>query len=161
MLALQCDGSDVTTIEGMAKGTELQPLQKSFLENAALQCGICTPGMLMAATDLLARNAQPNEQEVKDALGGVLCRCTGYVKVLDAIDAVAKGTPGRKTRFSWVSLTPATTSGSRAQSVTGSAPPCDATCASAVQNSEADAFVANDLEGRYVLQVTVVGRHRL
>jgi CO/xanthine dehydrogenase Mo-binding subunit len=81
----------VTTVEGLAAGGALNTLQRAFLKHGAAQCGICTPGMLMAATDLLARNPAPDEAAVQEALGGVLCRCTGYRKIIDAVLAVASG----------------------------------------------------------------------
>ena len=85
----QAAGRKVTTVEGLATDGRLSPLQTAFQKHGAAQCGICTPGMLMAATDLLARNPAPNESEVKDALGGVLCRCTGYQKIVEAVLDVA------------------------------------------------------------------------
>ena len=85
----QAEGRAVTTVEGLARDGGLNPLQQAFLKNGAAQCGICTPGMLMAATDLLSRNANPAEAEVQDALAGVLCRCTGYRKIVEAVLAVA------------------------------------------------------------------------
>ncbi|MEI6301912.1 MAG: molybdopterin cofactor-binding domain-containing protein [Betaproteobacteria bacterium] len=88
----QCAGRSVTTVEGLAGADgRLSALQQAFHKHGAAQCGICTPGMLMAATDLLSRNANPDEQAVQDALGGVLCRCTGYRKIIEAVLAVAKG----------------------------------------------------------------------
>jgi len=88
----QCAGRSVTTVEGLAGADgKLNALQQAFHKHGAAQCGICTPGMLMAATDLLARNANPDEQAVQDALGGVLCRCTGYRKIIEAVLAVARG----------------------------------------------------------------------
>jgi CO/xanthine dehydrogenase Mo-binding subunit/aerobic-type carbon monoxide dehydrogenase small subunit (CoxS/CutS family) len=88
----QCAGRAVTTVEGLAaKDGQINTLQKAFHKHGAAQCGICTPGMLMAATDLLARNADPDEQQVLDAIGGVLCRCTGYRKIVEAVLAVAAG----------------------------------------------------------------------
>ena len=87
----QCAGRAVTTVEGLAAGGKLNTLQQAFLKHGAAQCGICTPGMLMAASDLLGRNADPSEAEVQDALGGVLCRCTGYRKIIEAVLAVARG----------------------------------------------------------------------
>jgi len=86
----QVEGRSVTTVEGLAKDGRLNDLQRAFHAHGAAQCGICTPGMLMAAADLLARNAQPSEAEVLDALGGVLCRCTGYRKIVEAVLAVAR-----------------------------------------------------------------------
>jgi len=89
--AAQADGRRVTTVEGLARGGKLDRLQQSFLAHGAAQCGICTPGMLIAASDLLARNARPTAGEVEDALGGVLCRCTGYRKIVEAVLACAGG----------------------------------------------------------------------
>ena len=87
----QAEGRAVTTVEGLARDGSLNALQQAFLKHGAAQCGICTPGMLMAATDLLSRNAKPAEAEVQDALAGVLCRCTGYRKIVEAVLAVAAG----------------------------------------------------------------------
>jgi CO/xanthine dehydrogenase Mo-binding subunit/aerobic-type carbon monoxide dehydrogenase small subunit (CoxS/CutS family) len=87
----QIEGRAVQTVEGLATGARLGRLQQAFLAHGAAQCGICTPGMLMAASDLLARNASPSENDVCDALGGVLCRCTGYRKIVDAVLAAAHG----------------------------------------------------------------------
>jgi CO/xanthine dehydrogenase Mo-binding subunit/aerobic-type carbon monoxide dehydrogenase small subunit (CoxS/CutS family) len=87
----QAEGRAVTTVEGLATGGKLDHLQRAFLVHGAAQCGICTPGMLMAATSLLARNRRPSEAETLDALGGVLCRCTGYRKIVDAVLAAAAG----------------------------------------------------------------------
>ncbi|MCU0805729.1 MAG: molybdopterin-dependent oxidoreductase [Burkholderiales bacterium] len=89
--AVQADGRRVTTVEGLARDGKLDRLQRAFLAHGAAQCGICTPGMLLAATDLLARTPQPTAAEVEDALGGVLCRCTGYRKIVDAVLAAASG----------------------------------------------------------------------
>jgi len=89
----QVAGRAVTTVEGLVQDGRLSPLQEAFHRHGAAQCGICTPGMLMAATDLLARNPTPSETEVLDALGGVLCRCTGYRKIVEAVLAVGKGNP--------------------------------------------------------------------
>ena len=87
----QVSGRCVTTVEGLARGGKLAPLQVAFQNHGAAQCGICTPGMLMAAADLLARKPRPGEQEVRDALGGVLCRCTGYQKIVEAVlDAASR-----------------------------------------------------------------------
>jgi carbon-monoxide dehydrogenase small subunit len=85
MLAVEAEGKEITTIEGMAKGEELHPLQRKFLEMAALQCGICTPGVLVAAKSLLERNLNPTETEVRFWLAGNLCRCTGYDKIVRAV----------------------------------------------------------------------------
>lgn len=85
MLAVEAEGHDIRTIEGMAEGERLQSLQQKFLEHAALQCGICTPGMLIAANALLERNRDPSETEVRYWLAGNLCRCTGYDKIVRAV----------------------------------------------------------------------------
>jgi len=84
-LGAEIEGKSVQTIEGMANGTELHPLQRKFLEHAALQCGICTPGMLVAAKALLDRNPNPTEEETRYWLAGNLCRCTGYNKIIEAV----------------------------------------------------------------------------
>ena len=85
MLGVEAEGKSIQTIEGMASGKELHPLQRKFLEHAALQCGICTPGVLVAARALLERNPAPTEQEVRYGLAGNLCRCTGYHKIVEAV----------------------------------------------------------------------------
>ena len=85
MLAVEAEGKAIETIEGMAKGEVLHPLQRKFIEHAALQCGICTPGILIAARSLLERNPDPTEEEVRYWLAGNLCRCTGYHKIVDAV----------------------------------------------------------------------------
>ena len=85
MLAVEAEGKSVQTIEGMATGEALHPLQRKFLEHAALQCGICTPGILIAARSPLERNPDPTEEEVRFWLAGNLCRCTGYNKIVDAV----------------------------------------------------------------------------
>ena len=91
VLGAEVDGKTVQTIEGMANGTELHPLQQKFLEHAALQCGICTPGVLVAAKALLERNPEPTEEEARYWLAGNLCRCTGYNKIIEAVlDAAAE-----------------------------------------------------------------------
>ena len=90
-LAVQADGAEVTTIEGMAAGGQLHPLQEGFWEKHGLQCGYCTPGMIMAAADLLGRNADPSEEEIREALKGNLCRCTGYHNIVKAIRHAAQG----------------------------------------------------------------------
>ena len=91
VLGVEAQGHSVETIEGMAKGDELHPLQRKFLEHAALQCGICTPGFLVAAKALLGRNPDPTETEVRYWLAGNLCRCTGYDKIVRAVlDAAAE-----------------------------------------------------------------------
>ena len=85
MLAAEAEGHEIGTIEGMARGGELHPLQQKFLEHAALQCGICTSGMLVASEALLAKNSDPTEEEVRFWLAGNLCRCTGYDKIVRAV----------------------------------------------------------------------------
>ncbi|MEO0471777.1 MAG: (2Fe-2S)-binding protein [Bacteroidota bacterium] len=90
MLAVQADGSTVTTIEGMANGTELHPLQEGFREEHGLQCGFCTPGMIMTAKQLLERNPNPSEEDIRHALEGNFCRCTGYHNIVRAIQYAAK-----------------------------------------------------------------------
>jgi carbon-monoxide dehydrogenase small subunit len=90
VLAVQADGLRVTTIEGMADGDTLHPLQEAFWDNHGLQCGYCTPGMIMAAADLLARNPDPSEEEVRHGLEGNLCRCTGYHNIVRAVLDAAK-----------------------------------------------------------------------
>jgi aerobic carbon-monoxide dehydrogenase small subunit len=90
VLAVQADGGEVTTIEGLANG-EWHPVQKAFKECHALQCGYCTPGMIMAAVDLLEHNPNPDEQEIRDGLEGNLCRCTGYHNIVKAVQMAAEG----------------------------------------------------------------------
>lgn len=89
VLAVQADGSDVTTIEGLASDGEWHPLQKSFRDEHALQCGYCTPGMIMAATDLLEENPNPSDDEIREGLEGNLCRCTGYQNIVRAVRRAA------------------------------------------------------------------------
>jgi carbon-monoxide dehydrogenase small subunit len=89
VLGAEAEGRDIRTIEGMANGEALHPLQKKFLEHAALQCGICTPGFLIAAKSLLERNSNPSEHEIRFWLAGNLCRCTGYDKIVRAVQAAA------------------------------------------------------------------------
>ncbi|MEU7817031.1 (2Fe-2S)-binding protein [Pseudonocardia sp. NPDC049154] len=84
----QAQGREVTTVEGLA-GEELDPVQQAFVEKGAVQCGFCTPGFLMSTKDLLERNPQPTDPEIREALAGNLCRCTGYEKILDAVRAAA------------------------------------------------------------------------
>lgn len=85
VFGVEAEGKSIQTIEGMAQGDQLHPLQRKFLEHAALQCGICTPGVLVAAKALLARNPDPTEEEVRYWLAGNLCRCTGYNKIIEAV----------------------------------------------------------------------------
>jgi carbon-monoxide dehydrogenase small subunit len=90
MLAVDAQGKEVLTIEGLAEGEKLHPIQKSFVEKGAIQCGYCTPGMVMSAKALLDKNPKPTYEEIKQAISGNLCRCTGYTKIVEAIDAVNK-----------------------------------------------------------------------
>lgn len=90
VLAVEVQGRSVTTIEGLAPPAGLHPLQRTFLEHAALQCGFCTPGFIVAAKALLDRNPTPSELEVRQWLAGNLCRCTGYLQILDAVEAAAR-----------------------------------------------------------------------
>jgi len=90
VLAVQADGLEVTTIEGLAAGEELNPLQQAFHEQHALQCGYCTPGFVMASVSLLRENPDPSEEEIRQALEGNLCRCTGYHNIVRAVQAAAR-----------------------------------------------------------------------
>ena len=90
VLGVEAEGREITTIEGMSDGQNLHPLQQQFIDNAALQCGICTPGFLVSANALLDRNIDPTEEEIRYALAGNLCRCTGYDKIVRAVQAAAK-----------------------------------------------------------------------
>ena len=89
-LAVQADGCDITTIEGLAQNGDLHPMQQSFWDNHGLQCGFCTPGMIMTTTALLADNPNPDEDEIRHGLEGNLCRCTGYHNIVKAVAAVAQ-----------------------------------------------------------------------
>lgn len=88
-LAVECKGRNVVTVEGIVKGGKLHPIQKQFIEKWALQCGYCTPGMIMSAKALLNHNPHPTELEIREAIEGNLCRCTGYAKIVEAIQAAA------------------------------------------------------------------------
>ena len=90
VFAVQADGAQVTTIEGLAQGSTLHPLQQAFWDEHGLQCGFCTPGMIMAAKQILARNPNPTEQEIRVGLEGNLCRCTGYHNIVKSIQAAAR-----------------------------------------------------------------------
>ena len=90
VLAAEADGREVGTVEGLSDGMKLHPLQEKFIEHAALQCGICTPGFLISAKALLEKNPKPSEKEIRFALAGNLCRCTGYDKIVRAVQAAAK-----------------------------------------------------------------------
>ena len=89
VLTVQADGSEVTTIEGMATDGELHPMQEAFWEHHGLQCGYCTPGMIMAGADLIAKNPSPTEAEIREALAGNLCRCTGYHNIVRAVQSAS------------------------------------------------------------------------
>ena len=95
MLTVQADGADLLTIEGLAQGEKLHPLQEAFWECHGLQCGFCTPGMILSAYQLLKRNPKPTEGEIRHALDGNLCRCTGYQHIVDAVHMAAKQTRGK------------------------------------------------------------------
>jgi carbon-monoxide dehydrogenase small subunit len=90
VLAVQADGAEVTTIEGIGQEGNLHPLQDAFWKNHGLQCGYCTPGMIMAAADLIARTPDPSEHDIREALAGNLCRCTGYVNIVKAVQYAAE-----------------------------------------------------------------------
>lgn len=91
VLAVAAEGKEIITIEGLAKDGDLHPLQKAFIEYGAIQCGYCSPGMILSAKALLDENPHPAEEEIRKNIAGNLCRCTGYVKILEAITAVAEG----------------------------------------------------------------------
>ena len=90
MLAVQADGAELMTIEGLAQHGKLHPLQEAFREHHGLQCGFCTPGMLMTALDLLRTNPEPTEAEIREGISAVLCRCTGYQNIIKAVEAAAR-----------------------------------------------------------------------
>ena len=90
VLAGQAEGSEVFTVEGIAEGERLHPVQEAFVEAGGVQCGFCTPGLIVATHDLLARNPRPSDPEIREALAGNLCRCTGYEKILDAVRLAAQ-----------------------------------------------------------------------
>ena len=96
VLAVAADGKDIVTIEGLAEGERLHPVQQAFIDYGGFQCGICTPGMIMAAHALLEENPDPSEDEIKDWMMGNLCRCTGYYKILESIQAAAAQMQGRE-----------------------------------------------------------------
>jgi aerobic carbon-monoxide dehydrogenase small subunit len=89
MPAFQLEGSHIVTIEGMSEDGKMHPLQEAFIAHGAIQCGFCTPGMVMAAADLLRKNPRPTREEIREGLSGNLCRCTGYRKIVDAVEAAA------------------------------------------------------------------------
>ena len=95
VLAVAAEGKEITTIEGLSHGEELDPVQEAFVKHTAIQCGFCTPGMVMAAKAFLNENPQPTPAEVRKAIAGNLCRCTGYQQIVDAIMAAAETMPGK------------------------------------------------------------------
>lgn len=94
VLAVQAEGHEITTIEGVADGNELHPVQQAFVEHGAVQCGFCTPGMVLSAKALLDRKRRPTEHEIRSALSGNLCRCTGYQKIVEAVRAAGRTMTG-------------------------------------------------------------------
>ena len=94
MLAVQADGAEITTIEGIADGDDLHPMQSAFSEYHGLQCGFCTPGMILAGIDVVSRNPDPSPQEIREEMGGNICRCTGYQKIVESVQAAAAAMSG-------------------------------------------------------------------
>ena len=92
VLAVQAEGGDILTVEGLAEGDKLHPIQQAFVDHGAVQCGFCTSGMILAAKGLLDRNPNPKEEEIREALSGNLCRCTGYQKIVEAVQAASQMT---------------------------------------------------------------------
>src|SRR6266567_4076446 len=90
VLAAQAEGHEIVTVEGLADGDDLSPVQEAFVETGAVQCGFCTPGLVVAATELLRQNPDPSDDEIREALSGNLCRCTGYAKIFDAVRLAAE-----------------------------------------------------------------------
>jgi carbon-monoxide dehydrogenase small subunit len=89
ILAVQADGKEILTVEGLAQGDELHPVQQSFLAHHGIQCGFCTPGMLMSAYALLSKNPNPSETEIRNGISGNICRCTGYAKIIESVEGAA------------------------------------------------------------------------
>ena len=89
-LAVECEGHSITTIEGISTSESLHPIQQSFIENGAVQCGFCTPGIVMTSKALLDENTKPDDDEIKDALSGTFCRCTGHIKIMEAVKKVSE-----------------------------------------------------------------------
>jgi aerobic-type carbon monoxide dehydrogenase small subunit (CoxS/CutS family) len=96
VLAMETDGQEIVTVEGLADGEKLHPVQEAFVEHAGMQCGFCTPGMIMSAKALLDRNPNPSEVEIREGIAGNFCRCTGYTKIIESIGAAAKAMKGGK-----------------------------------------------------------------
>ncbi len=90
VLAMEAENQEITTIEGLSDGDQLHPIQEAFVEQAGMQCGFCTPGMIMSAKALLDRNPDPSEEEIREGIAGNFCRCTGYTKIIESISAAAK-----------------------------------------------------------------------
>jgi len=95
-LAIECEGLSITTIEGISTPESLHPIQKSFIENGAIQCGFCTPGIIMTSKALLDENPKPSDDEIKEALAGTFCRCTGHIKIMEAVKKVSLRVNGEK-----------------------------------------------------------------
>jgi carbon-monoxide dehydrogenase small subunit len=95
-LAIEAQGKDILTIEGLARGYELHPIQQAFVDHGAIQCGYCSPGFIMSAKALLDRNPNPTEDEIKEGISNHICRCTGYVQIVEAIQAAAEMMGGKK-----------------------------------------------------------------
>ena len=95
-LAIECEGLSITTIEGISSPDSLHPIQKSFIENGAIQCGFCTPGIIMTSKALLDENPEPSDDEIKEALAGTFCRCTGHIKIMEAVKKVSRPVTGEK-----------------------------------------------------------------
>ena len=96
LLAVECAGHRITTIEGISSADSLHPIQTSFIENGAIQCGFCTPGIIMTSKALLDENPHPTDDEIKEALAGTFCRCTGHIKIMDAVKKVAHPAEGEQ-----------------------------------------------------------------
>jgi aerobic-type carbon monoxide dehydrogenase small subunit (CoxS/CutS family) len=96
LLAVQADGAEITTLEGVARGAELHPVQRAFWEKHGLQCGFCTPGFVMTTLELLERHPEPTREHIETWLGGNLCRCTGYVKIVEAVEEAARVLAGER-----------------------------------------------------------------
>ncbi len=97
MLSAQLEGKDIVTVEGLSGNGNMHPIQEAFVEYGAVQCGFCTPGMVMSVSDLLKRNPEPDRAEIREAISGNLCRCTGYQKIVDAVEAAANRMKNKKT----------------------------------------------------------------
>jgi carbon-monoxide dehydrogenase small subunit len=95
VLAAEADGREITTVEGLAEGGRLHPIQQAFVDHGGLQCGFCTPGMILSAKALLDKNPHPTEEEIKQGISGNLCRCTGYTKIIESIKAAAENMGGK------------------------------------------------------------------